>query len=134
MAITWLPEYSVGVKEINDQHKKLIAMIARLHEAISVNHTKKILKEVISGLIDYSKYHFTTEEKYFDQFKYEKTEEHKIEHQAFIERINEIQSNLNTNEITLSFELIDYLEDWLIEHIMGSDQMYSELFMENGLS
>lgn len=134
MAISWLPEYSVGIKEIDDQHKKLVDMITTLEKAITANDTKSLLLQVISKLAEYTVYHFDTEERYFDQFNYEHTKEHKAQHKELVDKVVEIKTKVNTDEITLSFELIDYLEDWLIEHIMGADKMYTELFIKNGLS
>jgi len=38
-------------------------------------------------LVNYGNFHFATEEKYFDEFNYEDTEEHKKRHQEFRDKL-----------------------------------------------
>lgn len=77
--------------------------------------------------------HFATEEKYFDKFKYANAKEHKEEHIRFRKHIDKM-SQAKEGHLELSFELIDFLEDWLINHVKDMDQKYVECFKSHGLS
>lgn len=130
---TWKEEYSVNVKEIDEQHKKFISIIDDLYQAILNNKDDEIIVKLLEDLEEYHNFHFSTEEKYFDQFHYEGAEEHKAEHQKARDRIKDIKEKAlkNTNEI--SFELIDFLEDWLVEHVAKLDHKYIKCFNDHGL-
>jgi len=133
MLLTWEPKYSVQVKEIDLQHQELIKIINKLYLAIKNNKIKKDIGRLLSELIDYSSYHFSTEEKYFTEFNYKNTAHHKKEHQKFIDKILALQRQYKDNEIEISFDLIDFLEDWTLEHLIEEDQKYVKCFKEHGL-
>lgn len=133
MALEWGAKYSVQVKEIDEQHKKLFALINCLNDAINEHNVKEKVEQILKELLDYSVYHFETEEKYFDKYKYVKSVEHKAEHNSFKEKMLEFGKKFHKDEIAVSFELIDYLEDWLIDHMMHQDQQYVHCFKEHGL-
>jgi hemerythrin-like metal-binding protein len=133
MLFEWKPEYSVKVEEIDIQHKRLFALINELHDAINSTHTKELLNKIIDELVNYSVYHFDTEEKYFDKFHYKFSDEHKKEHELFKKKVVDIVKRYKNNEINISFEIIDFLEDWIIQHVTGSDHKYVECFQEHGL-
>jgi hemerythrin-like metal-binding protein len=130
----WKEEYSVGVKEIDYQHKQLVITIEKLSQAISEGHAKEVLHEILDTLAKYAVDHFQTEEKYFDQFNYEFSKEHKELHADFKAKVVEFIEKAKSNQIKVSFELIDFLEDWLLDHLVTADQKYVKCFKENGLS
>jgi len=134
MAITFKEEHSVGVKEIDDQHKQFIAILNELADAIDNNKTKETLAHIFDELGSYAEFHFATEEKYFDMFSYDGAEEHKAKHQELKEKIADLKSKMADNQVSLSFELIDFMEDWLIDHLANMDQKYVQCFKEHGLS
>ena len=133
MPIEWKPEYSVDIESIDNQHKKFIEVIENLYSAIQKNETDEKIEEIFGNLKDYIKIHFSTEEGYFEKFNYENSEEHKNEHINFKKRIEELMGNKKESRLKISLELIDFLEDWLINHLISQDQKYKKCFKENGL-
>lgn len=133
MNLSWKDEYDFGIKIIDDQHKKFLKTLDALMAAIGKNEVGEKQAEIFSGIDNYSKFHFATEEKYFDEFSYAGAEEHKQQHREFIEKIEEIKKQFSKNEFALSFELADYLEGWLIDHVLNTDKKYVECFREHGL-
>ncbi|MEA2112553.1 MAG: bacteriohemerythrin [Patescibacteria group bacterium] len=138
MLIEWKEEYSVNVKELDEQHKKLIEMINRLY--IVINNQDKNLKEnfskILKDLKNFKTNHFSTEEKYFHQFNYKNTKEHMAEHKRFGEEVEEFQkklSNPKENYPQTCFDLLDFLEDWFFSHLTDDDKKYTETFNKNGL-
>jgi hemerythrin len=130
---TWKEEYSVKVQEIDRQHKQIVRLIRELFDSINKGATKKILGDILDKLVKYSGFHFATEEKYFDLFNYEDKEHHVQEHRKFTEKVLDFQKKYLNHEIEISFELIDFLEDWLLDHIIEADQKYIKCFTEHGL-
>jgi len=134
MVFDWKPEYSVNVEEIDEQHKKLVSLIDKLYNSIYSFKTREELGGILEELIEYADYHFSTEEKYFDKFNYEYSEEHKREHEIFREKMLDLNKKFKNKELEISFELMDFLEDWLLDHLMEQDQKYVKCFIEHGLS
>lgn len=130
--LEWEEKYSVGVKLIDDQHKTMFETINRLIDVLQAP-TKELLDDIIKSLVDYKRFHFATEEQYFDQFDYERKEEHKAKHLEFNETLNKIEEESNHDSIVLAYKLVDFLEDWLINHLMIEDQKYVDCFRKNGL-
>ena len=129
----WKEAYSVNVHEIDGEHKKLIGMINDLHAAMKVGKGKTIISGILRGMIDYATTHFGTEEKYMRVFDFPGYIEHKAEHDAFTDRVLDFQKKYNRGGVVLSFEVMDFLNNWLVMHIQGTDKKYSPFLNMKGL-
>lgn len=131
--IQWNDSFSVNVVEIDRQHQKLVGMINDLTDAMRQGKSKDILGKIINGLIGYAVTHFRAEEKYFDQFGYPETNSHKKEHSYFTKKIAEFKAGFDAGKLGLSIEVMDFLSNWLQDHIKGVDKKYGPFFNEKGL-
>ena len=131
--LEWEEKYNVGVAKIDGQHQKMFMVINNLIDTIKTTPTQEQLSPIMTSLIEYKKFHFDTEEKYFKKFNYSKTEEHITAHRQFNERLQVIQEKNQNDAISLAYELIDFLEDWLIDHLLTVDQEYKGCFLSHGL-
>ncbi|MBI5306626.1 hemerythrin family protein [Candidatus Wolfebacteria bacterium] len=131
--INWENSYSVGVNEIDVQHKNLFNLINSLYDAMNQSKETNILNSVMKNLIDYADYHFKTEEKYFDQFNYEKKEIHKEQHKVYQEKISQFVKKMENEKNIIAFDILDFLEDWWLQHINKSDKEYAECFHKHRL-
>lgn len=131
--ITWSPTYSVNVKEIDLQHQKLVEMINALHDGMKAGKGKEVMSKVLKDLADYTKYHFGYEEKLFDQYKYPDTMIHKRQHADLVKQVLDYISKFEKGETLLTMQLMNFLQDWLINHIVKSDKNYSSFFNAKGI-
>lgn len=131
--IVWKEEYSLGVKEIDEQHQKMFVIINDLYHAIQQSKDKEVMLATIDELINYADYHFSVEEKYFAEFKYEDTVAHIKTHDDYRKMIAGFVEEYKGGESLLSYKILDYLEDWWIGHILGTDKQYVECFRKNGV-
>jgi hemerythrin len=131
--IQWNDTFSVKVAEIDQQHQKLVSMINELNDAMKQGKGKDALSKIINGLVSYTVTHFNTEEKYFARFGYPETDSHKKEHAAFVKKVSEFKDGFEKGKISLSIEVMNFLSDWLKNHINGTDKKYSQFFNEKGL-
>ena len=129
----WKPEYSVKIKLIDEQHKKIIEILNVLYYAFLEKEHKKKVEEIIRQLEDYTVNHFGTEEKYFSQFKYNETAEHIAQHDEFKNQVKVFREQFEKDNAVLTFSIINYLREWVNKHIMVEDKKYSTCFIENGL-
>ncbi|HOX96469.1 MAG TPA: bacteriohemerythrin [Candidatus Woesebacteria bacterium] len=133
MAIYWEDKLSVGVEVIDTQHKKFIELLNELSEAITSMKTSETIEKILDGLDQYAVYHFETEEKYFKEFHFEGAEEHIREHRNFVEKLGEIKKGYNTDRLKMSIKLVEFMTDWLINHLEMMDRKYVECFSQHGL-
>lgn len=134
MPITWSQEMSVGVKEIDEQHKVFVGIMSDLYNLMFKGATEPEMSTLIKQLEAYKTFHFATEERYFDKFSYELADEHKSEHRKLEAKIAELKLRLKNEGETALSDLLDFLEDWLVEHIEINDKKYTTCFNKNGLS
>ncbi len=123
----------MGVVEIDNQHKRMFAVINELLDAINTSTTSEHLGHIIESLVKYKIFHFETEEKYFRDFNYERAAEHIQKHHEFNTKLTELKGKYPEPTIEFAFDLVDFLEDWLINHLMVVDQKYKKCFAEHGL-
>ena len=129
--IDWTDKMSVGVEEIDSQHKKLVDVINLLHDSLKTNSFKEELKTIFAELIDYTKYHFTTEEKIMEEAGYEDLEVHKKQHQKFVNKLLRMKERCYMGEKEISVELSSFLSGWMIGHILHSDKNYKEVVLNS---
>jgi len=131
---------SVGIKLIDAQHQELLKIINQLTTSIEENSQKKDILIIIDELIKFAGYHFLTEEKLFDEFNYEETEVHKNEHKEFSTKFIKMRNKLLEDElyksksaVIIAEEVFNYIINWFIHHVTGSDKKYVKLFKEYGI-
>ena len=124
--ITWSDSYSVNSPEMDAQHKKLVAMINDLHDAMKDGHGKEALGRTLDGLIDYAGIHFADEERLMVKVNFAELPAHKLEHEAFVKKALKLQADFHTDQVVLSFTVMEFLKDWLVNHILKNDKKYGE--------
>ena len=131
-SIIWNDSYSVGIRSLDEQHKKLIAMANQLHEAMGAGKGKEVVEPVLTEMLDYTRQHFTAEEKLLEKYNYPGLGEQKREHEAFFKKVTEMQAELKQRNLTLSIEVSQYLRSWITNHIMGIDKKYTSFLVSKG--
>lgn len=122
--ITWSDAYSVNSAEMDAQHKKLVGMINDLHDAMKDGNGKESLGRTLDGLIDYAGMHFADEEKLMAKVNFAELPAHKLEHEAFVKKALKLQADFHSGEVVMSFTVMEFLKDWLLNHILKVDKKY----------
>lgn len=129
--LIWKDSYSIGMDLIDAQHKHLFEIgnqaYALLKNGLKIDKYDEIVL-IIEDLSNYTKYHFRCEEEYMIEINYPGYENQKKEHNDFIEKIDSIQlHNIDENQQKYIEELLDFIFNWVLEHILKEDKliMYS---------
>lgn len=125
--ITWDDTMSVGVSELDEQHKKLISLINEAYEAIQ-RHDEHLMTELLDKMRAYAKEHFATEEAYMKRYDFPAFEHHKVLHAKFNNDVDEFRKK-RFDKTNLS-QIFVYLSRWLTAHIMDEDKQYTS-YMPN---
>ncbi|WP_295386512.1 bacteriohemerythrin [uncultured Thiodictyon sp.] len=130
--IEWSDALSVGIDEIDNQHKQLVGLVNDMHEAIQTRQSADVVRDVLAQLAEYTRVHFAAEEGLMRIIDYPGYEAHRAEHQELIRGVTELQQKVDAGKSTIGFELMHFLKSWLTDHIMWSDQQYVECFIDVG--
>jgi len=130
--VEWSDALSVGIEEIDSQHKVLVDLVNRMHEAIHQRQGSTVVKEILAELVEYTRIHFTVEESLMRILNYPGYEEHKEVHDELIQHVIELQEKVASGKTAIGFELMHFLKGWLTKHIMEEDMNYSGFFLAAG--
>ena len=122
--VNWNESLSVSVPLIDRQHQQLVGLINSLHEEMTKGQGRAILGETVEGLVRYTKVHFAAEEGLFEVSDYSDCVAHKQQHRDFVERVTDFQQGLADGRLMLTLDVMDFLADWLVLHIRGTDSAY----------
>ncbi len=131
--IEWNDEkLSVKVGMIDRQHKKMVGIINELDNAIEAKQEKELLAGLLIKLVHYTYYHFATEEKYFKKYEYPEIAIHKAQHDQLRAQVAALDDRYYKGDKMITTEIMDLLNDWLFDHIIGSDRKFGSFLNEKG--
>lgn len=119
-------KYKTGIELIDNEHRRLFEIIKETHELtndVLFNDKYDDIQVILAQLKDYTIMHFKDEEEYMEKQNYEGLEIQKYAHQAFVDRLNEVNlDEVDSDQEGYLKELIDFLLDWLVNHILKMDK------------
>jgi hemerythrin-like metal-binding protein len=131
--LTWNDTYSVGVRSLDDQHTILFEALNDLHSAMMKGQGKTLTCQLLQDLAAYTRDHFTAEETILSIAKYPALPQHRIKHRDLITQVNEYITRFEQGDITLNIQLLNFLRDWLTNHIQKEDRQYASWLNECGI-
>lgn len=121
--LAWSDMFSVGVKELDEQHKKLLDIANRLDDAKQGEAERAVLGEILDDLVGYTKTHFAYEERLMERYHYSLAQRHKREHADLVKAAVDFQQRFACQDAALTDQVMGLLRDWLSRHIMNSDRL-----------
>jgi hemerythrin-like metal-binding protein len=129
----WTPAYSVKVEKFDEHHRQLFALINKLYDAMKEGKGKTVLDGVFKELIEYTVMHFGAEEEQMKTLRYPEMSAHLEEHRLLKEKVMEYQAKFLGGNMFVTVEVLEFLKNWLTNHIQKVDTKYSEFFNSKGL-
>lgn len=131
--ITWSDRMSVGVERIDKQHRQLIDLLNSLHSEMLAGRGLQVVLEVLNNLVEYTKTHFATEETLFRNHGYPQAQAHKQQHDELTDKAIALHREVSSGRATLSLPTMNFLKDWLSNHILKTDMAYKPFFADKGI-
>lgn len=122
--IDWKDDYSINVAEVDSQHKEMVDIVNQIHEAAMSGEDMDTLNKILNHLLEYTRFHFKTEEKLMLEHDYFNYASHKREHNELIQQLETTVRNISEGSV-LQFSAIsdfDIADDWMMTHLLGSDK------------
>ena len=121
----WYKKYSINNDELDNHHKTLFNIMNRLYENCVSGDSTNFIGPIVEELVSYSNYHFSAEEQYMKDIGYKDIEKQISEHRSFTQRALQLQNVVNKNDSELTKELIVFLGNWILHHVMEEDKKIS---------
>ncbi len=120
----WDDSFATGVDAMDEQHKKLFRMVNDLYRAMKEKRAKEALNGIVDELIDYTAKHFREEEQVMAKAGYPDIARHKVIHKELVGKVLDVQKKLKSGKAVVGIDLLNFLKDWLVNHIKGTDKKY----------
>jgi len=129
--LDWSLGLSVDVPEMDEQHKKLFALVNNLNEAMKQGRARDELVLVFDALAHYTQMHFAAEERFMASIGYPHLAQHKKEHAELMGQVAAFKADYDAGKAMISIKLLAFLRDWVCSHIQKSDKEYGAWVRED---
>jgi hemerythrin-like metal-binding domain len=123
-------EFRTGIKEIDQEHQKLFEIADKAYTTLMdrfIPDKYDYIVEILNELKEYALTHFQHEEEYMMSINYKKLFSQKVEHQDFVDKIASYDlDKLDENQKDSIVEILDFLNSWLVNHILKSDKLIGQ--------
>lgn len=120
----WNESFSIGVAAMDAQHKRLVAMVNRLYEAMRTGKGDAAVCPILQELVSYTLTHFAAEEALMRKVGYPQLNAHLELHKALTDKATELLKTLKDGKMVATVSVAAFLKDWLTTHIQNEDRRY----------
>jgi hemerythrin-like metal-binding protein len=128
----WRPTLEVGHDQIDNEHRSLVEVLNRLHAAMKQGKGKDEIEKVLVFLKDYTVGHFKAEEALMKTHQYPGAQMHMAIHADLVKQVSTLIADFRSGKAVLTSAVLDFLEDWLVKHIMGEDKALGAFLRNKG--
>ena len=124
--VSWSDTFLVGNESIDTQHKELVKMTNEFYAGVQMGGVmaKVYFMKTIQGAVQYVKTHFATEEEIMQKVGYPFFEEHKKQHEDFVDEVAQQVQVLEKEDNPNPARFVKYLMTWILNHMAESDKKF----------
>jgi len=126
--IDWDDTFLLGIPQLDEHHRQLVQLLNQAFDGFTAKAPTEEVGKLLEALADYATYHFAAEENWMKANGYPRLAEHVAEHEKFSARVTEMLRDVSADKPTLPLELLTFLKNWLVEHILTTDADYGRFF------
>ena len=131
--IIWDETFSVGVRDLDAQHKQIVIMVNTLIEMGDTKVNSEIISDTLTKMTQYAIEHFQKEEQYMIEYSYPEYPAQRKHHQEFKKKTAGFSMETMLHKATVPTEIFTYLKLWWTNHILQEDMQYKQFFNDRGL-
>ncbi len=121
MLIEWTDSLLVGHQRIDSDHKALVIMINRLHEAILSETGRATISEIIHFLAEQTYRHFMFEEWLMITNEFPGAQEHLTLHRSLVDELDALLYSMEMAPDDALLEAVTFFESWFVTHVVCED-------------
>lgn len=126
--LNWEAKYEFGIPEMDKQHKKWLEILNKFYDQVSSGDIKKNMGTMVDEALQYTKFHFSEEEKFMAKMNFANIKEQQKMHKEIISTLEKFKSDLNSKKLITSTALTNELKNWFKMHILVEDMKYADHF------
>ncbi|MCA1928243.1 MAG: bacteriohemerythrin [Calditerrivibrio sp.] len=126
--ISWSSKIETGVKKFDEQHKELVRLLNKFYSSMNDGSSNNVLGNILKELANYTVYHFQSEEDAFKRYNFPMKDEHMRSHKNLVDQVVKIIKDFESGKEVVSVNLLQFLKEWVINHIIQEDKEYSKYF------
>lgn len=131
--VDWSPNLSVGIDFMDADHQQSITLLTELQDLVASDQPRTAVIDKLDELIEFCEQHFRLEERLMKENNYREFAHHQALHKALLEQIAELRQRLVSEATDIGPEVMDFMKDWLMRHILESDKHFGG-FLEGRLT
>ena len=120
----WKRRYSVGVRELDEQHQAIMGGLNELHELMMRGKVDEAVTPLINSLVSLAGEHFATEERLMESARFPGLAQHRAAHQALSSKVREFLARQELGEPAAYSQFMYFLREWITRHMEKEDQEY----------
>lgn len=128
MKVQWSDELSVGVPQMDAQHRRWIDLLNGFYDAVERGEREEGIRELFQGVEEYTAFHFGAEEQFMAEIGYPDLEAHRKIHENLKEQIRSARERYENGDRKAARELVAFVLSWLYTHIARTDKKYGEYY------
>ncbi len=132
--IVWDESLKLGIREIDEQHERLIRYVNDLYVSMKEGKAKERAAMILEDLTRYAEVHFDAEERLMRLHDFPDFALHKLEHGNFVNKVNRLTRDFSGRQVSVTLDLMHFLRDWVTNHIKNTDRKYAPFLKKKGVS
>jgi hemerythrin-like metal-binding protein len=133
-SVQWSEKFSVGVRELDQQHQQLIKLLNILISKQGTTNThSETVSDTLMAMTRYAQTHFKTEERLMEAYGYPGLEDQKMQHRDFRKKTVGFSTATTFGIDQVPEDLLTYINNWLVHHILEEDMAYKAFFKDEGV-
>ena len=129
----WREEYNTHIAEMDEHHRELFKTANKLYDEIHSGRNQAVLEDTLDFLFRYTEEHFTQEEKLMEDYDFPECETHIKHHMRLIQEVQVLKSKYAAGEKRVDMSIINFLKDWILNHILTEDRKYGPYLNDKGI-
>jgi len=131
--LQWLDSFSIGIKSIDDDHKKILQVMQDAQTAVE-NLDYTLCTTLLDELVELGSAHFLNEEKYLAEVSYPYIEEHILYHQELLLKIKAVRAICKDANSQGGLEkCFDGMAEFLVDDILAGDLQFKSYLQSRGM-
>ena len=131
--LTWKNACQVGVRAFDDQHGILMESMNEVRQALVRGAGREEVAQVLDRLIEFSRLHFSAEERLLEQYGFPQLPQHRHEHGRLLAQVIEAAHRVQHGEALQMRPLLEFLREWYCSHIEHDDHAYGPWLNDRGV-
>lgn len=118
----WQQEFESGIASVDQQHKRLISLVNKIHDAVEAGNADAEVNQTLNALVDYARFHFSDEERFMVDIPSYDSNRHQRQHQVFVDELSSLMLEYGQSGKLTGLQLASFLKGWLMDHFLKDDR------------